>query len=250
MSWLSKFIGGMVGLALGGPLGMIAGIAFASVIDKAGRTQAPGYQSSLTRQQQLFFVGSFSLLAHVAAADGEVTPSERQKVIEFIRRDLRLSYNEEELALRVFDAALTARQSVEAIATQFYQGYWRDPAVLQLVVDICYRVASADGRISKSEEAIIMRIERLFHFTDPIIDAFHRRYGLATSSLEHAYATLNLSPSATNEEIKRMYRKLSMEYHPDTLLSKGVGEEFLNAATAKFREIQESYDQIKKERNL
>jgi DnaJ like chaperone protein len=68
--------------------------------------------------------------------------------------------------------------------------------------------------------------------------------------LEQAYATLGLSSSASNDEVKRAYRKLSMEYHPDTLISKGLGEEFLKAATEKFRAIQEAYDQIKRDRDL
>ncbi len=248
MGWLGKLIGGVIGLTFGGPLGMIAGIAFASMIDKAGRVQERS--NPLDQQQQLFFVGAFSILANVAAADGAVSASERQKVVEFIRRDLRLGYQEEELALRVFDAALSSNQQIEAIAAQFYQGYWRNPALLQLVVDICYRVAYADGSISPIEEAMIQRIARLFHFSEPLIESFQRRYGLATSSSDQAYATLGLTAGATNEEIKKAYRKLSMEYHPDTLVSKGLGEEFLKAATAKFQEIQGAYAQLKKERNL
>ncbi|TAH56656.1 MAG: co-chaperone DjlA [Sphaerochaeta sp.] len=248
MGWLNKFIGGMIGLALGGPLGMIAGVAFASVIDKAGRIQER--TNPLDQQQQLFFVGAFSLLAYVASADGSVTATERQKVVEFIRRDLRLDYQTEELALRVFDAALNSNQSVEAVASQFYQGYRNNPAILQLMVDICYRVAYADGTISSKEEALILKIARLFHFSEPLIETFQKRYGLATTSLEQAYATLGLSSGATNEEIKRAYRKLSMEYHPDTLISKGLGEEFLKAATEKFRAIQDAYTRIKQERNL
>ncbi|NLL25615.1 MAG: DnaJ domain-containing protein [Spirochaetales bacterium] len=118
------------------------------------------------------------------------------------------------------------------------------------MVDICYRVAYADGTISSKEEALILKIARLFHFSEPLIETFQKRYGLATTSLEQAYATLGLSSGATNEEIKRAYRKLSMEYHPDTLISKGLGEEFLKAATEKFRAIQDAYTRIKQERNL
>ena len=164
MGWLNKFIGGMIGLMLGGPLGMIAGVAFASMIANAGRVHER--TNPLDQQQQLFYVGAFSLLAYVASADGAVTATERQKVVEFIRRDLRLDYQTEELALRVFDAALKSNQSVEAVAAQFYQdiGTIRDP--------------SADGghllsrRIRRrndlsKEEALILKIARLFHFSDP-----------------------------------------------------------------------------------
>ena len=248
MGWLNKFIGGMIGLALGGAFGMKAGVALTSVNDKTGRDEER--TQPLGQQQDTVFVGTVSPLALGASADGSVTATERQKVVEFIRRDLRLDYQTEELALRVFDAALTSNQSVEAVASQFYQGYRNNPAILQLMVDICYRVAYADGTISSKEEALILKIARLFHFSEPLIETFQKRYGLATTSLEQAYATLGLSSGATNEEIKRAYRKLSMEYHPDTLISKGLGEEFLKAATEKFRAIQDAYTRIKQERNL
>ncbi|MCF0262339.1 MAG: DnaJ domain-containing protein, partial [Sphaerochaetaceae bacterium] len=65
-----------------------------------------------------------------------------------------------------------------------------------------------------------------------------------------AYAVLGLTESATNEEIKKAYRKLILEYHPDTVASKGMAEEFKEYATKRFREIQEAYEAISKERGI
>ncbi|MDD4431966.1 MAG: TerB family tellurite resistance protein, partial [Bacteroidales bacterium] len=107
MAWLGKLFGGAVGFMFGGPLGMIAGIAFGHMFDKADevpyqQSQRTAY-TTLDREQMLFFVGAFSMLARIAAADGSVSTHERQKVVEFIRSDLRLGLREEEAALRVFD---------------------------------------------------------------------------------------------------------------------------------------------------
>jgi DnaJ like chaperone protein len=76
------------------------------------------------------------------------------------------------------------------------------------------------------------------------------KYSTESFSDKTAYAVLGLSKDATESEIKKAYRKLSIEYHPDTIASKGLPEEFSKMATQKFREIQTAYEKIKKERNI
>ncbi|NBK20537.1 MAG: molecular chaperone DnaJ [Spirochaetia bacterium] len=251
MAWMGKLFGGTLGFMFGGPLGMIAGIAFGHMFDKAG-SLVPGeqYHASQDQSQMMFFVGAFSMLARIASVDGAVTASERQKVQEFIRTDLRLGSREEEAAWNVFNAALVGEGTFEQFASQFYQNFAHAPNILQLMVDIFYRVASADGKVISSEEALIRRAALIFRLPAAFVDALSRNYGGFASAGERAYATLGLTKAATNEEVKRAYRKMSIEFHPDTLAAKGMGEEFLNHATAKFREIQGAYDSIKQERGM
>ena len=239
---------------------MIAGIAFGHMFDKAGTAGANGYAqqgeptgSFFTTQDQsqmLFFVGAFSMLARLASVDGNVSSSERQKVLEFIRRDLRLSYQEEEAAMKVFDAALIGGGTFEQFASQFYQNFAHAPNILQLMIDIFYRVAAADGRVNKVEEDMIRRGAAIFRLPNSFIDALCRKYGGCAASNERSYAILNLTRNATDDEVKKAYRKLSIEFHPDTLAAKGMGDEFLTHATEKFREIQQAYDEIKRERGI
>lgn len=258
MAWLGKLFGGAVGFMFGGPLGMIAGIAFGHMFDKADDIsgQIPYQQSqrtaytTLDREQMLFFVGAFSMLARIAAADGTVSTHERQKVVEFIRSDLRLGLREEEAALRVFDAALTGGGTFDQFAAQFYQNFSHAQNILQLMIDIFYRVAAADGQINRSEEEMIRRAAQIFHLPDSFVEMLCNRYGGCANASDKAYAILNVTRAATDDEIKRAYRKLSIEFHPDTLAAKGMGEEFLAHATAKFREIQQAYESIKKERGI
>ena len=235
----------------GGPLGMIAGIAFGHMFDKAGSLGPEGqYHASQDQSQMMFFVGAFSMLARIASVDGSVTANERKKVQEFIRTDLRLGSREEEIAWKVFDAALIGEGTFEQFASQFYQNFAHAPNILQLMVDIFYRVAAADGRVSSSEEALIRRAALVFRLPTSFVDALSRNYGGFASAGERSYAILGLTKEATNEEVKRSYRKMSIEFHPDTLAAKGLGEEFLTHATAKFREIQDAYDSIKQERGM
>lgn len=250
---MGKLFGGTLGFVFGGPLGMIAGLAFGHMFDKAGtvgQTQGNSFHASQDQTQMLFFVGAFSMLARIATVDGTVTVSERQKVLEFIRRDLRLGYQEEEAALRVFDAAITGAGTFEQFASQFYQNFSHAPNILQLMLDIFYRVAAADGMVSSAEETMIRRAATIFNIPSAFVDALYRNYGGYATATERSYAILNLTPQATDDEVKRAYRKMSIEFHPDTLAAKGMGEEFLNHATEKFREIQGAYESIKRERGI
>ncbi len=268
MGWLGKIIGGTLGFMFGWPLGLIAGAAFGHMFDKAGelgqqgsrqdgqsqRQQGRYYGSGpvaygMDQTQMLFFVGAFSMLARIAAVDGQVSSAEQKKVEEFIVQDLRLDTQGHAAAMRVFQAAINGGGTFEQFATQFYQNFSREPALLQLMIDIFYRVAVADGEINRAENDLIRTAGKIFHLSDSIMDSISRKYGGA-SATTRAYAVLGLTPQASDDEIKRAYRKMSIEFHPDTVASKGLPEEFTTYATEKFREIQEAYESIKRERGI
>ncbi|MCH3917637.1 MAG: co-chaperone DjlA [Spirochaetia bacterium] len=260
MAWLGKLIGGAVGFTLGGPLGMIAGIAFGNMFDHAGETSrisdgTPYFRqngrmaSNAEERNMTFFLATFSLLARLAQADGVVSEKERNAVNAFIDNDLKLDYAGKQAALRIFNTALTGGGTVDQFASQFYQNFANDQALLQLMVDILFRVGVADGRLDQAEEKIIRRVVSIFRFSDAYFDAMVRRYAGA-SVTESAYTVLGLTSQASDEEVKKAYRKMSIEYHPDTVQAKGLPDDFVAVATKKFREIQEAYETIKKERGI
>lgn len=254
MGWIGKIVGGTVGLAIGGPLGMIAGIAFGNLFDRAG--QMPSHQegertfSAEKQNQMVFFVGAFSMLARLATVDGQLHPEERRKVEEFINQDLKLDWQSKRAALRVFETALTSGGTFEQFARQFYENFAHQRELLELMIDILVRVAAADGTIQQSEERLIAQAARIFRIPDSLLASILQRYSRFSTSLAKSYAVLGLEPNASVDEIKRAYRKLSIDFHPDTIASKGLPEEFTAFATEKFRSIQEAYETIKKERNI
>jgi DnaJ like chaperone protein len=275
MGWIGKLIGGTLGLALGGPIGAIAGAAFGHVIDKSGELGAlPGgsgggagygpFGAGMDGRQQAqltFFIGTFSMLAKVVAADGSVSREEEQKIAEFMDRDLQLDPQSRATAVRIFNTALQSPQNFEQLASQFYAQFRGRPEILDLLIDILYRVAAADGSIDRAEEQLIGRAGELFGYSSAKMEAIRRRYVYARSGTGGAsgttatagggyYAVLGVAPSASDEEIKKAYRKLVHEYHPDRIASKGLPEEFNTFAHEKFREIQEAYEAIKKERGM
>lgn len=262
MAWFGKIIGGLVGFSLGGPIGMIAGVAFGNLFDKAepydnsySKTKYYEFgQRRMNRTEQrnmLFFVGVFSLLARLSQADSNVSKEERAAVNKFINEDLGLDAASKDAARRVFEAALVNGGTVEQFARQLYSAFNHDQAILQLTLDALFKVGFADGSLSREEENIIKQVIAIFRFSPSYFNGMKNKYSSQSiSSLSSAYSLLGLNSNATDSEVKKAYRKLSIEYHPDSIASKGLPEEFSKMASEKFREIQEAYEKIKKERNI
>ncbi len=271
MAWIGKIIGGTVGLVLGGPLGLVAGAAFGHMIDRSSDTveqqrggerkssfgffnqQGAGMAfggNSQYQAQLVFFVGTFSMLAKLAKADGTVSEPERRKVQEFIEQDLRLVGESRDAAIRIFETALREGGTFEEFAFQYYQQFSHDRNMLELAIDILYRVGMADGSLTNAEQKLIYSAVHIFRLPESVIETLRTKYSGTGSSKKKTYAVLGVSPSAGDEEIKRAYRKMVSEYHPDKIASKGLPDEFISFAHEKFRDIQEAYETIRKERGF
>lgn len=257
MGLFGKIVGGTLGFIMGGPLGAIAGVAFAHVLEQsqeADRLGGSSYFQNYNRRMNstqhahmTFFVGAFSLLAKLAKVDGEVTRPEEATVRRFMIEELRLDQTSQYTALRIFDAALESDEDYTAIARQFYGEFRSKPQILELMIDILFRVAIADGGVSKAEGNMILQIARIFNFQQPQYDRIKERYVVNTSKY---YSILHCTAEDDDETIKKSYRKLVRENHPDVIAAKGLPEEFQQVAADKFREIQEAYEKIRKERGF
>ena len=213
--------------------------------------------------QMTFFVGAFSMLAKIAAADGSVSEKERRKVEEFMTNDLNLDAATKQSAFRIFDTAVKSTETFYQFANQFYREFRYQPQMFELMVDIMIRVAVEDNGISTEEETLIVDGVHIFRLDDSVYarlkakytggsyDGSQSRYGASGGfSSGAAYSVLGCSPSDSDDKLKKTYRKLVSEYHPDKIASKGLPDEFQKVAKQKFIEIQNAWDQIKKERDL
>ena len=115
------------------------------------------------------------------------------------------------------------------------------------MMDILLRVSAADGTISDREEVLLKTAARTFNFSDNDYARLKSRY---VKEVNRFYSVLYCKETATNEELKKQYRKMVSDYHPDKIEAKGLPEEFVKFANDKFREIQEAYEAIKKERGI
>jgi DnaJ like chaperone protein len=250
MGWIGKIVGGTIGLFLGGPLGAIAGAALGHGLDVVRDNYlgpAIEYTSPQHKAQFTFFVATFSMLAKLVKADGEVTNQEMQTIERFMNQELRLDPQSKQVAKQIFGTALHSDESFESLAMQFYQQFRDRPQLLELLLDILVRVAAADGHYSSREEDLIIEAVRIFGFTHQQYQIIKQRY---VKKSDHAYAVLGCSQTDSNETIKKKYKELVFEYHPDTIASKGLPEEFTRYATEKFREIRSAYETIRDERGF
>jgi DnaJ like chaperone protein len=250
MGWIGKLVGGTIGFALGGPLGAIAGAAFGHAFDKSQRDIEPGEtlrQHPGQEAQFTFFVAAFSMLAKLAKADGKITQGEIDTVNRFMLQDLKLDPYSRMVAMNIFQAAVESSNTFDEFASQFYGQFHAQPHLLELMIDILFRVSVADGELNPHEERMILSAVRIFGFNEAAYQQLRSRY---IQTAGKYYAILGVGPEDSDDEIKSRYRKLVMEYHPDRIVSKGLPEEFTKFAQEKFREIQDAYDEIKKERGI
>ena len=249
MGWLGKVIGGTIGFALGGPLGAIAGAVFGHAFD-SGETYPTKTKTRLaaTEASQLtFFVATFSMLAKLAKSDGRINREEIDSVEKFMLYDLKLEPESRRIAMNIFQAALDSPGTFNEFAAQFYQQFQSDYQLLELMIDILLRVSIADGRLSPSEENLILNAVHIFRFEE---ERYRGLKALYVKDIDRYYAVLKSNTNDSDEQIRSQYRQLVHEFHPDKVASKGLPEEFSRFAQDKFREIQEAYEIIKKERGI
>jgi len=250
MGWLGKIVGGTIGFAMGGPLGAVAGAVFGHAFDKSTESdyaERIDHLTSTEETQFTFFVATFSMLAKLAGADGHISKEEVDSIESFMARDLNLTPDSRRVGINIFHAAIDSPQTFQDFAIQFYSHFRGQPQLLEFMIDILLRVAVSDGRLREVEERLILSAVRIFNLSETEYRKVKSRY---IDDFEKFYAILGSKESDPDEQIKKQYRKLVREYHPDMIASKGLPEEFVRFAHDKFREIQEAYEVIKKKREF
>jgi len=254
MGWFGKLTFGTMGLLFGGPLGAIAGAALGHMLvdKKAGLTgqaarsiPGPGF-GQVEQTQAAYFISLFSILGKLSKIDGVVTNDEIVVVQNFIN-SLPMEEREKQFARQVFNEAKNSPYPIEDFAAQLSQAIQNQPSLLLSFFDLLFKIAAADGKLHPAEETALKSIQNIFRISD-------RQYAdikaVYFQELDKHYKMLNCTPESSNEEIKSNYKKLVKDFHPDKIISKGLPEEFVNFAESRFREIQESYEKIQKERNF
>ena len=248
MGWFGKMTFGTMGLLFGGPIGAIIGVSLGHhLVDKKAEYGQGGAVPPKTEQAQAaYFVCIFSILGKIAKADGVVTNDELKVVDDFIN-GMNISETEKQFAKQVFNEAKNSNYSVEDFASQFYQINSGQPAVLHSFLDVLFRVAAADKVLHPAEEDALKKVKDIFQISDKQFSDIKSIY---FTDVDRYYKLLSCSVDSSNDEIKKSYKKLVRDFHPDTIVSKGLPEEFTEFAASRFREIQEAYEKVRKERGF
>ncbi len=240
MSWLGKVLGGGIGFALGGPLGAVLGAAIGHhAVDREG-----SFFSGIELKQGVFFVATFSMLGKLSKADGQVSKEEIQLVEDVMRDHLHLDANARRLAIEIFNRAKDSNTSFLEYAQQFHAEFSGQREALVSIIDLLLRMAHADGALHPEEERMIADAVRLFDVENEYAQLTARYSG--TNTLAQSYAILGAEDGESLPDIKRKYRRLAMQYHPDRIQAQGMTPELADAAEARFKEIQNAFDQLEK----
>ena len=252
MGWMGKMVGGSIGFVFGGPLGALAGAAFGHMFDSDDNRRqirvddakfAPADAGQFT-----FFVNAFSMLAKIARVDGRVTSAEINVLRSFMIRDLRLNVQSRMMAEQIFNQALKDNRPFSSFAHQFQKEFRDSPELFELMIDAMMRLAVADGALHRNKEALISSASKIFGLSGAKYRTIRSRHARAAAG--DAYRVLDCSPDDSDDAIKKQYRKKVKEYHPDTIASKDLPEDFIAYANNRFREVQEAWDTIRRERGL
>jgi DnaJ like chaperone protein len=190
-----------------------------------------------------FTIAVIALSAKMAKADGVVSPLE----VQAFKQMFRTAPGEEENVKRVFNLAEQDVAGYESYADEIAKLLKDNKKLLQDVLEGLLHVATADGALHSNEDAFLAEVARRFGFSPSEFRFFRARFVVDS---DNPYDALRLSPQATNDEIKRQYRKLVGDNHPDKLIGRGVPPEFVDIATRKLAAINAAYDTIAKERGL
>jgi DnaJ like chaperone protein len=181
------------------------------------------------------------LVAAIMKADGKVVKSELDYVKQFFVSQFGpLSANE---ALRMLRDILKQDIPVRDVCLQISRNM--DYSSRLQLLHLLFNISIADGTIHPSELDIIEKISGYLGINSSDLLSIRNMFVPETDS---AFKILEIEPTATDEEVKKAYRRMAMKYHPDKVSH--LGEEFRKAADEKFKKVNEAYEKIKKERNI
>lgn len=269
MSWWGKLIGGTFGFMLGGPLGAALGAALGHNFDKGmQRIDLDGVASGadVEKIQSAFFTASFYMMGHLAKADGRVSQDEIQ-LAQRVMQQMNLSAQQKKVAIRLFDQGKNQEIPANEILEQFRKECHRRRNLIQMFLEILIMTAYADGKLHHAEEKILWDCAKQLGFNQFLfrqilnsINAqqhFHQQGGQSSGraavdsrgmSLDDAYKLLGISASASEQELKKAYRRQMNQHHPDKLVSKGLPQEMMEIANQKAQDIKTAYDLIRQKR--
>ena len=255
-----KWIGATLGWSLGGPLGAILGLALGSLGDAFSEKESiftigdgkfsrkrpePNQNKTRSRQRETnpgdFEVSLLVLASVVIKADGV----QDQRELDVVRSQFVKMYGKERAnnAFKLFKSISVQNISVKKVCLQIQQRM-EHASRLQLI-HFLFDIAQADGNVHEKEEDQI-------HIIANYLNISYRDYesikAMFYNSSDNAYKILEIDSSATEDEVKKAYRRMAKKFHPDKV--EHLGEEHKKGAEAKFKEVLKAYEQLQDERGF
>jgi DnaJ like chaperone protein len=267
---MTYFFLAFIGALIAGVPGAIVGLVLAFGFKKLASLGVEAMRHNLEAAQEGFLDASFAAMGALAKADGRVS-REEIAAAERMFDQFRLSPEQKLAAQEAFTRGKSPDFDLDGAIAGFAAAARGNRALVLTFLHIQIAVVMADGAVHPAEESMLLRIARQLgvsalelaqlkamlrgsSFNGGGFDGGGGRAGASgpsrESRLADAYAALGIAPSASEAEIKRAYRKLMSENHPDKLVGKGLPESMRQMAEEKTREISTAYALIKETRGF
>jgi DnaJ like chaperone protein len=238
MGKFGKWVAGGIGWAVFGPIGGILGFALGSIFDTPEFTKTKQFSSTTT--------GSFAMtllvvVAAVMKADGRILKSE----LSFVKKYFIQQFGEDSAleALQMLQKILNQDIPIDTVGHQIKQNL--DYASRLQLLHLLFGVAQADGKVDISELNVIASISGYMGVSAKDFDSIKSMF---VADVDSAYKILEIERNASDDEVKKAYRKMAVKFHPDKVSH--LGEDFQKQAKEKFQKVNEAYEKIKKERGI
>lgn len=255
-----KIVGAILGFYLFRFFGAFLGYFIGSFIDRVLAYGVGGVNPLSRAHRQSVFLGTvFILMGKIAKADGRVSEEEIAYVEQMFKK-LGMSTEHRQQAIALFKKGSAADFDIRPTLNEFMAVCGHTNSLKQMLLVYLIVMAFADGYLDPAEESLLKEIAQHLGYSQ---DVFQHILAMITSqshfaggqtstasSLEGAYKALGVSKESSDHEVKRAYRKLMSQYHPDKLMGQGMPEDMIAVATAQAQEVQIAYDLIKKSRGL
>jgi len=240
-----KWLGGSLGWALGGPLGGVLGFALGSAFDAASVTVKQGSENYISGGSAPH-IGDFAasllvLSAAVMKSDGKTLKSE----LDYVKKFLSVQFGEDKAQHQISMLKEILKQEIPLhdVCTQI-KHFMPHSERLQ-IIHYLFGISKADGHVHELE---LQTIHTIANYLGVSVADFTSLKAMYFKDVDNDYKILETERSATDEEIKKAYRKMAVKFHPDKVAA--LGDEVQKAAKEKFQKVQHAYENIKKQRGF